>query len=297
MNAEDVKRHEARAGDAMAAEFERRLAPHTARFAADLVDLLHPQAADSALDIAGGSGAAGLKLAERVGPQGAVCIVDLSPAMLRLAAVKASERRLANVQTRVMDAEMLEFPDNSFDLITCSFGVMFFPDVKRALEQTYRVLKPGGRIGFTVWSAPERFPFFFLPSAALLSRLAPAPLRAAVRLPLIGPRILRRVLTLKRGAGFSPARFGAAGSLERHLAEAGFGAIRRELRAFPLNFDRFHDFWETFTRATPMAVAVGKLPARVLEEVKQELRATMLDPRSGAVQLVNEAALVMAEKM
>jgi SAM-dependent methyltransferase len=49
----------------------------------------------------------------------------------------------------------LPFPDRSFDIVVCQFGVMFFPDKQRAYRETLRVLKPGGRFLFSVWDRLE----------------------------------------------------------------------------------------------------------------------------------------------
>jgi SAM-dependent methyltransferase len=51
-----------------------------------------------------------------------------------------------------MDAAQLDFPDASFDAVLCGFALWFFPQPARALQEWFRVLKPGGRIGLTTWA-------------------------------------------------------------------------------------------------------------------------------------------------
>jgi SAM-dependent methyltransferase len=58
---------------------------------------------------------------------------------------------MAGVIWRQADAMKLPFPDGSFDLIVCQFGVMFFPDKQTAFEDASRVLLPGGKFLFDVW--------------------------------------------------------------------------------------------------------------------------------------------------
>ena len=63
---------------------------------------------------------------------------------------------------------MLNFPDASFDLVVCQFGVMFFPDKPAAFAEAARVLAPGGTMLFTVWDVVEASPF----PAAMVESLA-----------------------------------------------------------------------------------------------------------------------------
>ncbi len=280
--------------DRIASEYDGRLADYSARFCADLIDLMFPQLGESALDLAGGTGAASLKMAERLGPRGSVTLVDLSPAMLEIAARKAADRKLATIRTCVMDAEKLEFPDRSFDLVTCAQAAMAFPRIESAVAEAMRVLKPGGRIGFTAWSVPERIPFLSLPTEALLRRIAPQPVRALLKVPLFGTSLVHKIMTMKGPLGYSPVRFGTPGTLEGHLVAAGFRSVRRELRAYPIEFETFGEYWDTLTRGTTMQSM--DIPGRVLDEVRTELSEKMANPRDGSVLLCNEVALILARK-
>lgn len=53
------------------------------------------------------------------------------------------------------DAEKLPYPDSTFDAVVSSFGIHHVPHPELALAECRRVLKPGARIAFTVWAAPE----------------------------------------------------------------------------------------------------------------------------------------------
>jgi cyclopropane fatty-acyl-phospholipid synthase-like methyltransferase len=53
------------------------------------------------------------------------------------------------------DAEDLPYPDGVFDAVVSSFGIHHIPRPELALAQCWRVLKPGGRVAFTVWATPE----------------------------------------------------------------------------------------------------------------------------------------------
>jgi ubiquinone/menaquinone biosynthesis C-methylase UbiE len=103
------------------------------------------------LDLACGTGLVTLAAAESVGAGGSVLGTDLSGEMIEVARQRAGEQRAANVTFQRMDAETLDLPDASFDVVLCSLGLMYVPDPQRAVREWLRVLKPGGRIAIAVW--------------------------------------------------------------------------------------------------------------------------------------------------
>jgi O-methyltransferase/aklanonic acid methyltransferase len=123
-----------------------------AGFGGRLVDHMSLSRGARVLDIATGKGAVLLPAARRVGPEGHVTGIDLSGAILLEAERAARAEGLTNVELRKMDAEHLEFPDQSFDAVTCAFSIFFFPDIEAALHEMYRVCKPGGCLAITNFS-------------------------------------------------------------------------------------------------------------------------------------------------
>ncbi|NJE29958.1 class I SAM-dependent methyltransferase [Thermococcus sp. 18S1] len=73
--------------------------------------------------------------------------IDAVPEMLRVAERRARELGL-NASFYVMDAERLEFPDESFDTVVSTFVFCTVPNPERAMREIHRVLKPGGRVVF-----------------------------------------------------------------------------------------------------------------------------------------------------
>jgi phosphatidylethanolamine/phosphatidyl-N-methylethanolamine N-methyltransferase len=72
---------------------------------------------------------------------------DISEAMLAKAKRRVAEQRLKNVEgLAVMDAEKLEFPDNSFDVVMAQYVVTAVPNPEKALDEFARVLRPGGEL-------------------------------------------------------------------------------------------------------------------------------------------------------
>jgi phosphatidylethanolamine/phosphatidyl-N-methylethanolamine N-methyltransferase len=72
---------------------------------------------------------------------------DISEAMLRKAKARVAELRLKNIEgLAVMDAEKLEFPDDSFDVVMAQYVVTAVPNPEAALDEFARVLRPGGEM-------------------------------------------------------------------------------------------------------------------------------------------------------
>jgi ubiquinone/menaquinone biosynthesis C-methylase UbiE len=116
-----------------------------------LVDYARPLPGMHIVDLASGTGEPGITLAQRVAPSGSVTAVDQSSELLEIADERARGKKLLNFTTQQADAHQLPFADQTFDLATCRFGVMFFNDVQRALSELRRVLKPGARACFAAW--------------------------------------------------------------------------------------------------------------------------------------------------
>ncbi|HZQ70901.1 MAG TPA: class I SAM-dependent methyltransferase [Terriglobales bacterium] len=112
------------------------------------------------LDLASGTGEPSLSIARAVGPQGRVVATDLVPGMLENVRQNARALGLTNMEFRQADAEQLPFSDQEFDRVTCRFGIMFFPQIDKALANVRRVLKPGGRVSFIVWGSFADNPLF-----------------------------------------------------------------------------------------------------------------------------------------
>jgi ubiquinone/menaquinone biosynthesis C-methylase UbiE len=123
-------------------------------YAADLVERLDVPEEATVLELACGTGIVTRHLRDRLGPKTKLVATDLNEAMLSFAAQKFEDTE--SVEWKQADASELPFEDNTFDAVVCQFGVMFFPDKERALCETYRVLKSGGRFLFSVWDRIEK---------------------------------------------------------------------------------------------------------------------------------------------
>lgn len=129
----------------MAARYDGlRFVQVCARRLLELADLSESQ---SVLDVATGTGLVAGVAAQIVGPHGMVVGVDLSPEMLAQAQAKFGGVR--NLEFRQGDAERLEFPNECFDAVLCASSLFFIPDMLGVLRECRRVLKEGGKVGFS----------------------------------------------------------------------------------------------------------------------------------------------------
>jgi ubiquinone/menaquinone biosynthesis C-methylase UbiE len=120
---------------------------HFTYFARQIVEYVGVRPGDRVLDVATGTGEVLLASAERCGERGQVVGIDLTAAMLERAAAAIRDRHLSNAEVCQMDAEELDFPDESFDVALSAFGLSSFPSMMRALGECWRILRLGGRLG------------------------------------------------------------------------------------------------------------------------------------------------------
>jgi len=139
------------------------------------------------LDIGSGTGDPAISIGLALDGNGGITACDLTPEML----AKARERSI-NVGLDIMsfaaaDMSALTFGDNSFDCVTCRFGLMFPEDKVAAAGEALRVLKPGGRVGYMVWGPYEENPPFFVIRRAIAKALGeeegPVPHRHSLSRP------------------------------------------------------------------------------------------------------------------
>lgn len=97
--------------------------------------------------------------ARRVGPKGYVLAADVSASMLNVAAEAVRQASLANVETRVMNAENIELDSDSFDAVICRMALMLFSTPGKALNRMRRVVKPRGKVAVMVHAALEKNPY------------------------------------------------------------------------------------------------------------------------------------------
>lgn len=203
------------------------------------------------LDIACGTGEPAISLAALLAGDGEVVGVDLSPAPLKIAEQRAAQRGLANTRFQQADAQELPFADKSFDCITSRLGVMFFPDLPRALAEMHRVLKPGGKATLLVWGPMEQ-PYFDTTIGSVLRMLPGA----------VVPESGRKMF-----------EFGRDGLLAQALRESGFTSAEERHLTVPWTWPGTpQEVWEYFQDvAVPFAPLLQSIPPERRVEIDAEV--------------------------
>jgi SAM-dependent methyltransferase len=110
------------------------------------IDHLKLQSGEHVLDLGSGAGIDVFLAAKRVGPEGRVIGVDMTPEMLQKARANAARLGFAQVEFREGRIEKLPVVDASVDAVTSNCVINLVPDKAAVFREVARVLKPGGRL-------------------------------------------------------------------------------------------------------------------------------------------------------
>lgn len=235
-----------------AAGYDRAFAHVSTYFVPFLLRAAHLTPGMRVLDIATGTGLAAEAALAAVGSTGHVTAADISPAM-----AEQARKRLGgapNAAVVVEDGQALSLPDESFDAVLCSLGLMFFPDPARGLAEFRRVLRTGGRAAVSVNTVPERS--FCTRINLVIGRHVPALAEAAIRVFSLGDEA--RLRSLFEGAGFRDVE------------------IATEAHRFSVpSFDAYFEPYEQGAGSTGQAFV--RLPQEVRRAVREEVRRDLGD--------------------
>jgi SAM-dependent methyltransferase len=225
-----------------------------------LVAYAQPKSGMKVLDLASGTGEPAITLALQVGPAGHVTALDLSAELLEIASKRARSRGLNNFSIHQGDAHSLPFPDNSFDLATSRFGVMFFRNPVTALQELRRVLRPGARACFLAWGAFDQ-PYW---------RSTMGVVHRHIGGPLLAP-------------GADPFRYAEPGSLSAVLRGAGFHSVEEETKILPWTWPgSIEEVWEQVRAVSvPFRPMLERVPAGLWPQIHAEVHDAVGKYRDG----------------
>jgi SAM-dependent methyltransferase len=175
-------------------------------YAADIADRLKGMASGKLLETAAGTGIVTQALAHSLSPSVEIIATDLNQPMLDHAATKPG---MEHVKFQQADALALPFSDQSFDVVVCQFGIMFFPGRVAGMREARRVLKPGGKFLFNVWGNIADNPVMAVTVEALAKRYPAHPNWFLERTPC-GYFDPDRIRVDLNAAGFPSARIETA---------------------------------------------------------------------------------------
>lgn len=243
-----------------------------------LVELAQIRQGHRVLDIATGAGEPAVTAAKKVGPNGKVTGIDISPRMLAVARERAKENGLESIlEFKESDAESFKPSSSAFDAIISRWGLMFMPDLTNYLKTLRGSLVQNGRIAAAVWSNPEKVPLLSIPFSTLMKE-------AGVPPPSPG----------------TPGPFSLADTklLRERFDQAGFQEISIEIGNMSSRipsaeeFTRFH--WEV---TGPLRLTMEGLSdarqQKILNAITEAGR-EYADPNTGIVNLNNEVIYVSA---
>jgi SAM-dependent methyltransferase len=219
-----------------------------------MVEAIDPQPGDRVLELAAGPGDTGFLAAELIQPGGELITSDFVPEMLTVAQERAKALGIENARFKQIDVETsIDLEAASIDAVLCRWGYMLMAEPVTALQESRRVLKPGGRLALAAWTEPDENLWSALPARELI----------------------RRGLEERPEPG-APGQFAWApeGVIGERLEEAGFVDYELDTVAFAIAYPSLDDWWES-TRDFSMRFADAT--AGMDEPTKAEIQAALRD--------------------
>ncbi|MBC8063701.1 MAG: class I SAM-dependent methyltransferase [Chlorobia bacterium] len=225
------------------------------------------------LDLASGTGEPPLTIASIIGPSGKIVASEISEALVDQIRRRTTLAGIPNLEVIQAEASALPFPDDSFDVVTCRLGVMYFAPVQSALAEIRRVLKPGGRVALLAWGMPEQGSYYA---------------------SCIFPFLMRSGISPPPADAPTPLRFSPPGSLTAELQKAGFEQVSETREVASLTWPGPpEELWRyLYETATPLRDVFDSLSTAEFKEAYAEAMA-LLGPLFDGKETVVTAEVVV----
>jgi ubiquinone/menaquinone biosynthesis C-methylase UbiE len=247
--------------DEFAPEYERTRVPRFRPFVKRLFQLYDTRPGSYVLDAGCGTGLAAVSVAPRVGHSGKILGVDASTAMLEIARKKAQGFGFDQCEFVQADMANLKLPDESFDLVVCSFALWNEPG--QLFGEFHRLLKPHGALLLQNWSADKDAPTKAYDAVA------------NQYLDAEGNEASSRIRAIMSENRVWWDTLAAPEDYANLLLQVGFSAARGEWCALPMHFANAQEFAEF------MNLAVWR--RRQVALLSPEQHAKFVDEAQGAV--------------
>lgn len=205
------------------------------------------------IETACGTGLVTRRIADAVGPHGAVLATDLSQKMIDELDCKLEEYDHLSIRIERMAADCLDVPEATFDAGICALGLMYVPDPRAAVAELARVVRPRGTVAATVWGERRNCGWadvFSIVDAHVASEVCPLFFAT-----------------------------GAKGALVADFEAAGLHEIEERRHFEMLSFRNSADVTNSILLGGPVALAVKRFSEEVWEDVVREFLASVAEYR------------------
>ena len=211
-----------------------------------LVELVNINRGDAVLDVACGTGVVINEIQKKIGKSGYVVGVDTSSTAIKIA--KKWNGKKSNVNFVNADAEKFNF-SKKFDVVTCQYGLFFFPNAQKALKNMKNSLKESGNIGISVHGKKDSVPFF----------------------SNIIDSVTKYIPDYVPPGSPDLDRFGTKSDLKKEVSKAGFSKITVKDHVFHYSPGKFEDYWKNYLKyiAKPLKEKLNDLDYSKRKELKQ----------------------------
>ncbi len=221
-----------------------------------LLEMAGLQRGENVLDVSCGTGMVTFRAAEGVGPQGKVFGTDISQTMVDTARAEAARRGSSHVSFERMDAEELDVEDGSFDAVLNALGLMFVPDVGKAVREMHRALRAGGRAVTAVWGERSRCGWSGV-------------------FPIVDSRVESEVCPLF-------FQMGTRDTSQKQFESAGFIGVAQDRISTILHYDSANEALGAVLQGGAMALAYSRFDDSTRDEVHTEYLASIEPYRKGS---------------
>ena len=262
--------------DGVAEAFDRHSRRLSGKAATRLASLVHVGTRDRVLDVGTGTGLLPFSLARGAQPPRSILGIDISAGM-----IETARRRLRDelgddphVRFERMDAEQLQLPDASFDVVLSGFALTHVPRPELAMREMFRVLTPGGRLGIALGSRPPAGSAAQVRHAVAEVRRRISVLRGrrltADLLDRIVDRRIGRTVEVPEGAPLA-SRLNRVPLLRELVRGAGFIDLQVSWRNYQNEIETPEEFWDLHrTIRSDSRKRLLVAPSGVEDEVRRE---------------------------